>query len=81
MVQKNFRSPHVAGQHLCYMFPLILTFNFDLINGSFLAFLGNKRAIGGLELGSQLSRGLLILCSNLYCHSPTTTTTPTTKQP
>ena len=44
---------HIAKQLLFSMLPVILTFEFDLILGSFFTFLGSNWPFLGLEKGSK----------------------------
>ena len=51
------RSTNVVEQLSFSMFPSILTFDFDLILGSFLTFLGPNRLFLGLGKGSKTVLG------------------------
>ena len=50
-------SPHVVEQLSFSMLPSILTFDFDLISGSFLTFWGPKGLFFGLGQGSKTVLG------------------------
>ena len=54
------RSPHVVEQLSFSMLPSILTFDFDLILGSFLTFWGPNRPFLGWVLFKNCFGGLLI---------------------
>ena len=50
-------STHIVQQLLFSLFPSILTFDFDLILGSFFTFWGPNGLFSGLEYGSKTVLG------------------------
>ena len=62
-----FGSTHIAEQLLFSIVPLILTFDCDLIFGTFFTFLGPNRLFLGSGRVSKQFWGLFVKCRNGCC--------------
>ena len=67
------RSTRIADQHLLFMFSSILTFNFHLTQGLYLAFLGKNGLLWELESGSIVVSWSTHIVQQLLLTSPNQT--------